>query len=217
LPDASIDIIITDPPFGINYFDEQANYDVNPNIFFEVEDELFRVLKNNSWLIFWWSIKCVPDIAKLKKFQYRWQIICEFQGTYSKSMIGDRKYIPIYVYAKGDSKMIYRATDIVYGAELPFLQVKIKSGDFKPTIAQSQLLCLFTREDDLILDPFCGFGSLLMVCKLFNRRFIGIDNDEVRVKIARKLLKEMKMSKSLPEMIKEIKTGYKSDNNLFSQ
>ena len=47
IEDESIDIIITDPPFGISY----AEWD-DVSHFFELEEEFYRVLKPNSFLSF---------------------------------------------------------------------------------------------------------------------------------------------------------------------
>jgi len=207
--DNSVDIIITDPPYNINY----ANYD-NTDIFFELEKEYYRILKPNSWFIFWWSTKRIPEISKLKLFKYKWMIICWFHSTYSKSVLGDRTFAPIFVYAKGEPKIVYRRTDSILAEELPIVQTKIKSGDFKPTFALSQLLLIFTKEGNIVLDPFMGFGSLGLVCKMFNRNFIGIEKDEIRFKIAKKIIEEEKITKSIPDYI-EFFSNKKAQNKLF--
>jgi len=195
----SIDIIITDPPYNINY----AEYD-NSDIFFELEREYYRVLKPDSWLVFWWSTKRIPAISKLKIFEYKWMIICWFHSTYSKCILGDRTFTPIFVYAKGKPKISYRRTDSILAEELPILQTKIRSGDFKPTFTLSQLLLMFTRKGDTILDPFMGFGSLGLVCKWFNRNFIGIEIDEDRFKIAEDIIQKGTLTKSIPEYLEEL-------------
>lgn len=33
----------------------------------------------------------------------------------------------------------------------------------------------FTKEDDVILDPFAGLGTTALSCKAFNRRYIGFE------------------------------------------
>ena len=203
----SIDIIITDPPYNIGF----AKYD-NSDIFFELEEEYYRVLKPNSWFIFWWSTKRIPEISKLKLFKYKWMIICWFHSTYSKCSIGDRTFTPIFVYTKGEPKIAYKRTDSILAEELPIVQTKIKSGDFKPTFALSQLLLNFTKEGDTVLDPFMGFGSLGLVCKLFNRNFIGIEKDQIRFKIAEDIINKGKIVKSIPEYLKELE---EKKNSLF--
>jgi len=198
IPDKSIDIIITDPPFGLNH----SKFD-DPDIFFKVEAECYRVLKSNAWFIFWWSNKKIPEIARLKLFTYQWQIMVKFHSTYSKSKIGDRAFTPIFVYSKGNPKMVYRRADVLSADELPLIQTKIRSGEFKSTATLAQLLLMFSQEKDIILDPFVGFGSLPMTCKLFKRRFIGIDIDKQRIKIAEKLIRTMRLTKSIPEMLQD--------------
>lgn len=43
-----------------------------------------------------------------------------------------------------------------------------------------------SKEGDLILDPFCGSGSICLACQQIKRRWIGIELDEKWVKIASK-------------------------------
>jgi len=185
IPDSSIDIIFTDPPYGLGY----GIYD-DAEVFYGLEEELYRILKPNSWLIFYWSTKKLYEpFIRLKKFRYIWQIICSFPTTYSKSIIGDRKYMPILVFAKGDPKIIYRRFDIIPALELPCVIEKIGNALFKPTSTTSQLLQIFTKEKDLILDPFMGYGSIPFCCHLWKRNYIGIEIDETCFKFAEKFIK----------------------------
>jgi len=44
---------------------------------------------------------------------------------------------------------------------------------------------LFSQEGDLVLDPFCGSGTVGVVCKRLGRRFLGIDIIEDYIELAR--------------------------------
>lgn len=54
---------------------------------------------------------------------------------------------------------------------------------FHPPIAR-RLIEQFTRPQDLILDPFCGSGTLLVEALPLGRRVIGVDFDPVAVFVA---------------------------------
>ena len=43
-----------------------------------------------------------------------------------------------------------------------------------------------SNENDIILEPFMGIGSTVLACKELNRRFIGVEIDEIYFDIARK-------------------------------
>jgi len=83
--------------------------------------------------------------------------------------------------------------DVISSFELPFVSGKIGQQDFKPTGPNAYLLSLFTREGDLVLDPFAGFGSILLVAKLFKRRFVGFELNKERFVIAQKILETMQV------------------------
>jgi site-specific DNA-methyltransferase (adenine-specific) len=43
---------------------------------------------------------------------------------------------------------------------------------------------LYSYEDDIILDPFCGSGTTCLSALKSNRRYVGYDIDEDYVKLA---------------------------------
>jgi site-specific DNA-methyltransferase (adenine-specific) len=49
---------------------------------------------------------------------------------------------------------------------------------------------LFTREGELVCDPFMGSGTTGVVCKRLNRRFIGIDIFEKNIRVAETRIRE---------------------------
>jgi adenine-specific DNA-methyltransferase len=56
----------------------------------------------------------------------------------------------------------------------------------KPVSLMEYLVRIYTREEHLVLDPFCGSGTTGVACRNLQRNFIGIDKTEKYVEIARK-------------------------------
>jgi DNA modification methylase len=65
---------------------------------------------------------------------------------------------------------------------------------------------LFTVENDLVLDPFCGSGTTCRIAKRLNRKYLGFDTCERYCKTAEKTLRKIKrgdyIGKSNPNISK---------------
>lgn len=48
----------------------------------------------------------------------------------------------------------------------------------KPLSLMERLVKIYTSENKIVLDPFCGSGQTIKACKNLNREFIGIDIDK---------------------------------------
>lgn len=62
----------------------------------------------------------------------------------------------------------------------------------KPIDLMRYLVRTYSREGDTVLDFTCGSGSTGVACLLENRHFIGVEQDEKYVEIARQRLAETK-------------------------
>lgn len=58
----------------------------------------------------------------------------------------------------------------------------------KPLYLLEKILLASTRENDLVLDPFCGSGTTGVACKILNRKFIGIDNNAEFIELSKERL-----------------------------
>ena len=61
----------------------------------------------------------------------------------------------------------------------------------KPEALLRRLIEACTEPGDWVLDPYCGSGTTLSVCKQIGRRAIGIDSSPQALKVSRKRLKEL--------------------------
>ena len=60
----------------------------------------------------------------------------------------------------------------------------------KPIKLFSYILRDYSKENDLILDPFLGSGTTALACEKLNRRWIGIEISEKYCEIAKKRIEE---------------------------
>ena len=65
----------------------------------------------------------------------------------------------------------------------------------KPIALYNYLLSIFSRDGDVILDPFCGSGATPISCVLTNRRYIGIEMSAEYHKIAEARVEYWKQQK----------------------
>jgi site-specific DNA-methyltransferase (adenine-specific) len=59
----------------------------------------------------------------------------------------------------------------------------------KPVFLVTAIIRDFTKENDIILDPFLGSGTTAVACQNLHRNFIEIDISEESCKIAEQRLK----------------------------
>lgn len=58
---------------------------------------------------------------------------------------------------------------------------------FPPALIEPCILAT-TKENDFVLDPFLGSGTVGLVCQEYNRKFVGIELNDKYIEIARKRL-----------------------------
>ena len=59
----------------------------------------------------------------------------------------------------------------------------------KPVSALVPPILAFSREGDLVLDPFAGSGTTAVASRLFRRRYVGIEIDPKYARLAEERLK----------------------------
>jgi len=179
LPNESIDLILTDPPYGIKK--EGIKNSANLETFYKILPDCHRVLKKDGFIIIFFSTKLLPEIFKNNPFSYFWQFILNCPLGSVRSPIGYSKYMSCLVFKKGSPKINKWNKDIFN--DTPSKMVEPDEGFIdhpspKPKSFISELLKMFSKDGDLILDPFIGSGSTALACILTNRNFMGFEIEE---------------------------------------
>ena len=204
IPDNSIDLVLTDPPYsasdnsftirnvgGGDYKTLEEDWDklFNPIKYFW---EMFRVSKqliifsSHHQLEIWLSLAkesgCfrqilhyiktnpMPSARKFYKFSVQYII---WVGKSS------------YTFSRGDNDIFY------YSAG----HTRIPHPTVKCIDVISKLINNHTHENDLVLDPFMGSGTVAVACKRLNRRFIGFEMEKKYVDLVNKRLEQNVMNK----------------------
>nr|DAL93370.1 MAG TPA: adenine-specific methyltransferase [Caudoviricetes sp.] len=178
LPDKCIDLVLTDPPYGIgNKFTSEyglqerkssrGSFTWNDKIpDKEVFDEIFRVSKNQ--IIFGGNY--FTEYLKPTKAWLVWDKI----GNYNlKNPFSDCEL------AWTSFNCVVRKYTFV---NMGFISGKSEKGKRihptqKPLNLFQKNLQDFSKENDLILDCFSGSGTTAVACHNLNRRFICIEKD----------------------------------------
>jgi len=191
LQDKSIDLILTDPPYGISadkgvggfgssrtdkhYLD---NWDIKPDkIYF---DEMLRVAKRA--IIFGGNY--FTDMLPCNGHWICWDKkgLIAFKNPYSDCELAWTNY---------PKKSVKKYTLIQQGFITDSKDKRIHPTQ-KPTELLIQILKDYSSEDDLIFDPFLGSGTTAIACKGLNRNFIGIEISKKYCDIAIKRIQEIK-------------------------
>lgn len=90
---------------------------------------------------------------------------------------------------KQRSKGTPRTTDFIV-ANICDIKRNIKHPAMFPEALSDHLVQLFSRPNDIVLDPFCGSGTTCCSATRFHRRFIGIEKSLKYVKIARQRFRD---------------------------
>jgi len=189
IPDKSIDLILTDPPYGVKrdkgfggfggfgrpIARRQYNdcWDENrPNkIYF---DEILRISKKA--LIFGGNY--FADILP----QSRHWIVWDKLNT--MPTFGDCELIWTNIKRNSVKKITYQYNGLLGKEKERYHPTQ------KPVKLIKELIEKYSDENDLVLDPFIGSGTTAVACKDLGRKCIGIEISEEYVKIAIKRLSQ---------------------------
>jgi site-specific DNA-methyltransferase (adenine-specific) len=207
ISDKSIDLIVTDPPYMINYktghrkdkthkfCGEILNDSIDIDFIDKLTIELYRVLKDNSALYLFTSSKTI-DIFKpiIEQYFKIKNLIIWVKNSWTAgdlvNQYGQQYEIIIYA-SKGLSPIIgKRLTDVWYFNRVAGNDLLHQNQ--KPEKLIQQIINKSSKETDIILDPFMGSGTTAIACMNTKRKYIGFELDKEYFDVAEKRIKEHK-------------------------
>lgn len=208
LPDGSVDLILTDPPYGTTAckWDSVIDFDL-------MWAELKRVIKPNGAIALFGSepFSSALRMSNAKKYRYDWVwnkvkggnfAVLKYQPykTHENVMvfsINTHNYYPIKtpqikrtgkIYSNSDSAPIkYKdGLERVYNDKHPKSIIEFSNANQKgkqhptqkPVALMEYLIKTYTQESETVLDFTIGSGSTGVAAINTNRKFIGIELDK---------------------------------------
>ncbi|MGC8549832.1 MAG: DNA methyltransferase [Acidobacteriaceae bacterium] len=175
----SVDFILTDPPYLVNYRDRcgrTIQNDANADWLKPAMAEAYRVLKQNRVAVMfygWGKVDAFFAAWKDAGFQPVGHIV--FRKSYSsKSRFLRYAHEQAFLLAKGRPPLPKQPLMDVM--EMPYSGNKLHPTQ-KPVAVLAQLIRSFTLPGELVLDPFTGSGSTCAAALLTNRKYLGMELD----------------------------------------
>ncbi len=191
-PDNCVDLVLTDPPYGVAYKKQGETYMVGDTVNMSLMPlPLFRnLLKDNGAIYMFAASTRFLDILPTFQTYFKLHNIIIWDkkhGQPKPPQLYNFRYEPILYGSKGLHRLNNCWDDIVQ--EGTVRGANRQHPTQKPLKPIAYLIINSTKEGDLILDPFCGSGTTCVAAKMLGRRYIGIDISEKYCEIARMRLK----------------------------
>ncbi len=172
IPEHSVDVIITDPPYPREFLHTYRDLAVLAN----------RVLKPGGSLLAMAGQSYLPEIMQLMEVEgdltYHWTVSYLTPGGQSPQ-IWQRKvntfWKPVLWYVKGKYERHW-----VGDVSKSNVNDNDKRYHFwgQSESGMRDLVERFSRPGEVVLDPFLGGGTTGIVCRVLHRRFIGVEIDK---------------------------------------
>ena len=179
LPDKCVDLVLTDPPYGIDYGGQLIK---GEEFKFVTNKHGWRNFGNNEWDKERPSEEIFKQILRVSKNQIIWG------GNYFADLLpASQGWL---VWNKGQRDFSLADGELAWTSFDRALRIfdysrakALQDGKIHPTQKPLQLMqwCLEdkrSQEGDLVLDCFSGSGTTALACHNLKRRFICIEKDK---------------------------------------
>ena len=186
----SVDLIVTDPPYLINYsrhvkghrFENKILNDNNPELISKYIKECYRILKNNSAMYMFTSHKTVDFFKQELEntgFNVKNMIIWDKQrqGMGDTSTVFGFQYELIFFVSKGQPKIRGKRLSDIWSFPKVVGRNQVHQNQ-KPIELIERCVTKHSNEGDVVFDGFMGSGTTAIACINTNRNYIGFELDE---------------------------------------
>ena len=157
-----------DPPYnlGIADYDKNKAFIWSQDFLTEISDIVAVTPGTNN----------IESFIKNTSMKYRWLLICHVKNLKSGGSIGYTHYYPVFIFS--NLKSVNFGIKDLFDITLPPMpdeDREIANKRQKPAGLLTYMFNGFTKQGDLILDPFAGSGQTLMVCEALGRKCITVE------------------------------------------
>lgn len=191
LPEHSVDFILTDPPYLVNYRSRSGDRVANDNHadwLYPAFAQMHRLLKPGGLCVSFYGW------PRVDLFMQAWRaaglrpvghlVFCKHYAS-SRGFLR-YQHEQAYLLAKGPATP--PAMPIPDVIAFPYSGNRLHPTQ-KPVAALTPLIESFTQSGDLVLDPFCGSGSTLVAAQMLGRDWLGIELDGDHCQTARQRMR----------------------------
>jgi DNA modification methylase len=200
LPDECVDLVVTDPPYGVHYqdrFGRTVANDDDPSRILGAFTDLYRVLKPNSLCVSFYGWSFVDEFFRAWRsagFRPVGHIVWVKKYA-SRTRFLRYRHEQAYLLAKGRPALPAEPIDDV--------RPWVFSGNAdhptqKAVRILTPLIEAFTRRGQIVLDPFAGSGSTLVAAAITGRRYLGIELEQKYCASARHRLAHIERNPTHP-------------------
>jgi adenine-specific DNA-methyltransferase len=188
---ASVDFVLTDPPYLVNYASNDGRTvpnDDNDAWLTPAFAQIYRVLRWNRFCISFYSWN------KADRFIAAWRAAgFRITGhlTFIKKYASRKRFL---AYAHENAYLLMKGSPSLPAQPIPDVIEWQYTGNKlhptqKPVGALRPLVQSFSQPGELVLDPFSGSGSTLVAAQIEGRDFVGIELNSSYFEIARHRLR----------------------------
>jgi adenine-specific DNA-methyltransferase len=194
MPDQSVDLVVTDPPYAARYRDRSGRTvanDDNTSWLIPAFRHVARVLKDDRLCVSFYGWH------QAEKFLAAWKSVglrpvghFVWVKTYPSNRAAryaQYHHESAYLLAKGNPRPPHAIADVL---EWDYSGNRHHPTQ-KPVSAMTPLIEAYSGPGDIVLDPFAGSGTTAVAAKKMDRRYIAIELDARYCETARERLRRV--------------------------
>ena len=222
IPDSSIDLIVTDPPYNLNkdFANDNLSEKEFINFLTPIFNEMARVIKpKHSVIIFFDSGQKLPLFWKcLFNSKLKFQKGCNYYKPNDCSMPHNRilRTSEVFYVCSKTPELNHEGDKYIHDCLIG--NHTKKESWYHPTAKNINVIrqCVLSHsiKGQIVLDPFMGSGTLALACNQTERNYIGFEIDSNYIDIQTKRLSQKTLKFDSYELHKpEVNTPSLSQNN----